>query len=156
MNRSNSSISDRFDGYSSIPTTPDIQTGSSSFPVSNMNNQKVWTQSNYQQNPTSMKNMASMPGSSNYVNQSVNQVVNQTQIIGPAQSEAIKTMAAQLSKSTPSHINIKKERKREDLETPRDAKIPRKVERIADPEIRKLKCHQGGTYKFSMSKLLFR
>lgn len=52
----------------------------------------------------------------------------------------------------------KKERKRDDQDSQasRDAKVARKNERCADPELRKLKCHQGGTYRFSMSKLHFR
>ena len=49
--------------------------------------------------------------------------------------------------------------KREDSfdQLQREPKMARKstAER-ADPELKKLKCHQGGTYRFSMSKLHFR
>ena len=52
---------------------------------------------------------------------------------------------------------VKKERKRDDGEqASRDGKRDRKNDRCTDPELKKLKCHQGGTYRFSMSKLHFR
>lgn len=60
----------------------------------------------------------------------------------------------------PSPDNHMKEKclKREDFDqSQREPKVARKstAER-ADPELKKLKCHQGGTYRFSMSKLHFR
>lgn len=50
---------------------------------------------------------------------------------------------------------VKKERKRDETES-REGKRDRKNDRCTDPELKKLKCHQGGTYRFSMSKLHFR